>query len=273
MLLHLSARPPSPPGACAQARSLGRQPRSSALRASGRGNVRGARGKAVRLSGPLRSAPGPRRPVVSVAPPRGVFGPHSPRAFCRAPPPAGWWPPRGIRHVRPHLRGEGPEGANEPTTWERPGHTRRCATVASFRTWRGSRPRVVPTTSCWCCRTSQRRGWDSNPRYPFRYARVPGVCLQPLGHLSSLAESVGFEPTVPFPVRLISSQVPSTTRPALQRFSFQPSGVRSPWKKRVSRSAHSASSTPARTCRRWLCGSAFRSSSPPSAPVLGLAAP
>src|SRR5690242_20612481 len=30
----------------------------------------------------------------------------------------------------------------------------------------------------------QRRGWDSNPRYPFRYARVPGVCLQPLGHLS-----------------------------------------------------------------------------------------
>src|SRR6185503_15006672 len=31
---------------------------------------------------------------------------------------------------------------------ERPGHTRRCATVASFRTWRGSRPRVVPTTSC-----------------------------------------------------------------------------------------------------------------------------
>ena len=32
------------------------------------------------------------------------------------------------------------------------------------------------------------------------------------------AESVGFEPTVPLPVRLISSQVPSTTRPALQLF-------------------------------------------------------
>ena len=31
----------------------------------------------------------------------------------------------------------------------------------------------------------QRRGWDSNPRYPFRYTRVPGVRLQPLGHLSS----------------------------------------------------------------------------------------
>src|SRR4029450_10870872 len=33
---------------------------------------------------------------------------------------------------------------------ERPGHTRRFATVAYFRTWRGSRPRVVPTTSCCC---------------------------------------------------------------------------------------------------------------------------
>ena len=31
---------------------------------------------------------------------------------------------------------------------------------------------------------SLRRGWDSNPRYPFRYTRVPGVRLQPLGHLS-----------------------------------------------------------------------------------------
>src|SRR5688500_15318632 len=63
-----------------------------------------------------------------------------------------------------------------------------------------------------------RRGWDSNPRYPFRYTRFPGVRLQPLGHLSSeaRAESVGFEPTIPFPICLISSQLPSTTRPALQ---------------------------------------------------------
>jgi integrase len=30
----------------------------------------------------------------------------------------------------------------------------------------------------------QRRGWDSNPRYPFEYARFPSVSLQPLGHLS-----------------------------------------------------------------------------------------
>src|SRR5262249_24469007 len=62
------------------------------------------------------------------------------------------------------------------------------------------------------------RGWDSNPRYPFRYTRVPGVRLQPLGHLSMRhsAESVGFETTIPFPVCLISSQVPSNTRPALQ---------------------------------------------------------
>src|SRR5215469_11891752 len=78
-----------------------------------------------------------------------------------------------------------PEGANEPARWERPGHTRRCATVASFRTWRGSRPRVVPTTSFLLDSSVQRRGWDSNPRYPFIYTRVPGVRLQPLGHLSS----------------------------------------------------------------------------------------
>ena len=30
-----------------------------------------------------------------------------------------------------------------------------------------------------------RRGWDSNPRYRFRYTRSPGACLQPLGHLSA----------------------------------------------------------------------------------------
>src|SRR5262249_21051582 len=63
-------------------------------------------------------------------------------------------------------------------TRKRPGHTRRFATVASFRTWRGSRPHVVPTTNF------RRRERDSNPRYPFEYTRVPGVRLQPLGHLS-----------------------------------------------------------------------------------------
>ena len=64
----------------------------------------------------------------------------------------------------------------------------------------------------------QRRGWDSNPRYPFRVytlsRRAPSATRPPLQ--DSRAESVGFEPTVPLPVRLISSQVPSTTRPALQ---------------------------------------------------------
>src|SRR5512136_96474 len=29
-----------------------------------------------------------------------------------------------------------------------------------------------------------RREWDSNPRYPFEYARLPSVYLRPLGHLS-----------------------------------------------------------------------------------------
>src|SRR5688572_32489007 len=30
----------------------------------------------------------------------------------------------------------------------------------------------------------ERTGWDSNPRYSFKYTRVPGVRLKPLGHLS-----------------------------------------------------------------------------------------
>src|SRR5215813_7270772 len=118
---------------------------------------------------------------------------------------------------------------------------------------------------------AERVGFE--PTIPFqiytRSRRAPSAARPPLQR----AESVGFEPTVPLPVRLISSQVPSTTRPALQRFSFQPSGVRSPWKKRVSRAAHSASRTPARTSSRWLWGRAFRSNSPPSAPAFGLGAP
>jgi site-specific DNA recombinase len=72
---------------------------------------------------------------------------------------------------------------------------------------------------------NKRRGWDSNPRDPFRSTRFPGVRLQPLGHLSSVTDRVGFEPTIPLPVCLISSQVPSTTRPSVQLFSFSTSYV------------------------------------------------
>ena len=31
-----------------------------------------------------------------------------------------------------------------------------------------------------------RREWDSNPRYPYEYTRLPSVHLRPLGHLSQL---------------------------------------------------------------------------------------
>ena len=40
-----------------------------------------------------------------------------------------------------------------------------------------------------------RRGRESNPRYAFTYARVPGVCLKPLGHPSLLA--AGISPSLP----------------------------------------------------------------------------
>jgi hypothetical protein len=50
------------------------------------------------------------------------------------------------------------------------------------------------------------------------YTRIPGVRLRPLGHLSSYeqnTEEEGFEPSVRVNARLISNQVPSTTRPPL----------------------------------------------------------
>src|SRR3989344_8295304 len=31
-----------------------------------------------------------------------------------------------------------------------------------------------------------RRGWDSNPRYPYGYTVFPGLRLKPLGHLSKI---------------------------------------------------------------------------------------
>src|SRR6266403_5312818 len=34
-----------------------------------------------------------------------------------------------------------------------------------------------------------RRGWDSNPRYGFPYARFRGEYFQPLSHLSAVSES------------------------------------------------------------------------------------
>src|SRR5256885_8373337 len=38
-------------------------------------------------------------------------------------------------------------------------------------------------------RTCPRIGWDSNPRNGYPFTRSPGVCLQPLGHLSKLLEA------------------------------------------------------------------------------------
>src|SRR2546422_8919193 len=34
-----------------------------------------------------------------------------------------------------------------------------------------------------------RIGWDSNPRNGYPFTRSPGVCLQPLGHLSTLLDA------------------------------------------------------------------------------------
>jgi hypothetical protein len=47
---------------------------------------------------------------------------------------------------------------------------------------RGTRPGFSAVQTGW------RRGRDSNPRYPFRYAGFQDRCHQPLGHLSGLLQ-------------------------------------------------------------------------------------
>ena len=88
-----------------------------------------------------------------------------------------------------------------------------------------------------------------------------------------IAESVGFEPTVPLPVRLISSQVPSTTRPALHGMDFQVFCSRRARKKSSSNLPHSSESNPRVTSTRWLCrSSSSRLYREPAAPIFGSAA-
>ena len=72
-----------------------------------------------------------------------------------------------------------------------------------------------------------RRERDSNPRYPFEYAGLANLCLQPLGHLSTAlpvkelhtttttSEEVGFEPTGSLRHLRFSRPLPSAARPLL----------------------------------------------------------
>ena len=100
---------------------------------------------------------------------------------------------------------------------------------------------------------SKRRGWDSNPRYSFPYTAFPVLPVQPLLHLSasacswqsgrqaselmvahrcflraayrllvSLAERVGFEPTVPVRVQRFSRPPDSTTLAPLRTLDVSP---------------------------------------------------
>src|SRR5437870_10441222 len=47
----------------------------------------------------------------------------------------------------------------------------------------GSDPRATCDVEPATCK--ERIGWDSNPRNGYPFTRSPGVCLQPLGHLST----------------------------------------------------------------------------------------
>ena len=50
------------------------------------------------------------------------------------------------------------------------------------RTSEGSNRSDVKYVNCF--KANWRTGWDSNPRYPRRYAGFQDRCLQPLGHPS-----------------------------------------------------------------------------------------
>src|SRR6266480_6272891 len=62
-----------------------------------------------------------------------------------------------------------------------------------LRAHRFSRPAVstahAPVHSCLLSPSLTRIGWDSNPRNGYPFTRSPGVCLQPLGHLSTLLDA------------------------------------------------------------------------------------
>jgi hypothetical protein len=61
------------------------------------------------------------------------------------------------------------------------------ATVASFRTWRGSRPSAAKGPILAInrfCKISEREGFEPSKRRK-TFTRFPGVLLQPLGHLST----------------------------------------------------------------------------------------
>ena len=76
-----------------------------------------------------------------------------------------------------------------------------------------------------------RRGWDSNPRYGFPYARFRGEYFQPLSHLSAANASlivarVWFSSNVPWPrtsseVICILSRSIENEKPTRPEFSFE----------------------------------------------------
>src|SRR5216683_2037545 len=70
-----------------------------------------------------------------------------------------------------------------------------------------------PPMSGACTRSTQRTGWDSNPRYPCGHTGFRDRPFQPLTHLST--DRVGFEPTKRLPVYTLSRRVPSAARPPI----------------------------------------------------------
>ena len=134
--------------------------------------------------GHLRLAAGRRLPVrharPALQPRRHLRGPRARRAAGGRLPGGGAGgardPARPLsRAKRTEADAPGGIGFGTHSRRERPGHTRRCATVASFRTWRGSRPHVVPTTKLLCCgAATERVGFE--PTIPFQSTHAFQAC-------------------------------------------------------------------------------------------------
>jgi hypothetical protein len=88
-----------------------------------------------------------------------------------------------IRHVTPGLVKINVWWSGEKMIAGLPAHTKRFATVASFRTWRSSRFFVAqgPAIKVELMLLAERVRFELTV---LAYTRVPGVHLKPLGHLS-----------------------------------------------------------------------------------------
>ena len=97
-----------------------------------------------------------------------------------------------------------------------PCHTQGLLIAASFRTWRGSQSYVAwdPAINTTCIgQTKQIKSLCEEFNPAIADCRLQGTANSPAS--TAMAEKVGFEPTIEFPLYTRSRRAPSTTRTSL----------------------------------------------------------